>query len=601
MVGEVNQNPVLTALTAEIREHAALTSAIKSGKKCDSTKEQYKRKQIHFEDWIENKRPALIDTEKWLVNIDAATMEDFMGHICQKKDKFGEYFTPPKFQSYDHVNGYKSAILDMYEIQNVKPTTAIKDMFNDFAKGYKRKIASLKQQGEIKITEGKAPLTFQGYRFLSKKAVEQKTDFTWAIFAWMFLLFCWNLMARCVSVSGIMFDHIGWEGDAMTIIFPKHKGDQEGEHSAPKHVYANPRNPEICPILAFAVFIWTIGFRRDGAKRTLFGDTKHTEERFSAWLRKMLGSAAEDLILMGIAIIEIGTHSFRKGIASFLACLTGGPSAIAIYLRAGWSLGAVTARYIIEGGGGDQLCGRAATGICIMEASFADLPPHFNLSDGPVLTVEEWEEILPYCSTFYPTNFRIALAYLLASLVFHQDWIKETFDPHHPIFISRVWTSGVLNRLRSKIYTGCLKNDVTGLCATGIPPHVVLQNGFKAMEVALNTKIDNMEKKIDEIPEKVKQSILDNFQVNGTVPITHSQIVDMFNTFQQNVLNVIQSNNSNAQQQNEPVALNFSSWTWGGRIHPVPIDFAFPKCNLKLIWDLWWCGCLLYTSDAADE
>ena len=28
-------------------------------------------------------------------------------------------------------------------------------------------------------------------------------------------------MARCVSVSGIMFDHIGWEGDAMTIIFPE--------------------------------------------------------------------------------------------------------------------------------------------------------------------------------------------------------------------------------------------------------------------------------------------------------------------------------------------------------------------------------------------
>ena len=102
-----------------------------------------------------------------------------------------------------------------------------------------------------------------------------------------------------------------------------------------------------------------------------------------------------------------------------------------------------------------------------------------------------------------------------------------------------------------------MKNDVTGLCATGIPPHVVLQNGFKAMEVALNTKIDNMEKKIDEIPEKVKQSILDNFQVNGTVPITHSQIVDMFNTFQQNVLNMIQSNNSNAQQQNEPVALTY--------------------------------------------
>ena len=94
------------ALTAEIHEHAVLTAAIKSGKKCDSTKAQYKRKQNHFEDWIENKRPALINSDKWLDNIDAATMEDFMGHICQKRSKTGEYLTPPQFQSYDHVNGY---------------------------------------------------------------------------------------------------------------------------------------------------------------------------------------------------------------------------------------------------------------------------------------------------------------------------------------------------------------------------------------------------------------------------------------------------------------------------------------------------------------
>ena len=241
------------ALTAEIHEHSVLTAAIKSGKKCDSTKAQYKRKQNHFEDWIENKRPALIDSEKWLDNIDAATMEDFMGHICQKRSKTGEYLTPPKFQSYDHVNGYKSAILDLYERQKVKPNVEMKTMFYDFVNGYKRKIASLKQEGEMKITEGKAPLTFQGYKFLSKKAVQQHTEYSWSIFAWVFLLFCWNLMARCVSVSGIMFDHIGWEGDAMTIIFPKHKGDQEGEHCAPKHVYANPQNPAICPILAFAV------------------------------------------------------------------------------------------------------------------------------------------------------------------------------------------------------------------------------------------------------------------------------------------------------------------------------------------------------------
>lgn len=172
----------------------------------------------------------------------------------------------------------------------------------------------------------------------------------------------------------------------------------------------------------------------------------------------MLGSSADDLVDMGIIILEIGTHSFRKGIASFLGCLTGGPSAIAIYLRAGWSLGAVTARYIFEGGGGDQLCGRAATGICIMEPSFADLPPHFDLSEGAILTVSQWEEILPNYSTFYPKSFKAALNYLLASLVYHQDWIKDNFDPQHPIFISRVWTSGVLMSLKPKVYTGCMTN-----------------------------------------------------------------------------------------------------------------------------------------------
>jgi len=122
-----------------------------------------------------------------------------------------------------------------------------------------------------------------------------------------------------------------------------------------------------------------------------------------------------------------------------------------------------------------------------------DLPPHFDLSDGPILTVEEWAELLPNYSTFYRVNFRVPLTYLLASLVYHQDWMKENFAPNHPIFISRIWTSGVVNRLKTKVYTGCLKNDKTCLCATKIPPHVVLQNGFKALETALNTKFDNME------------------------------------------------------------------------------------------------------------
>ena len=42
------------------------------------------------------------------------------------------YCDPPQFQSYQHINGYKSAILDLYKDSKVKPSMAIKDMFSDF-------------------------------------------------------------------------------------------------------------------------------------------------------------------------------------------------------------------------------------------------------------------------------------------------------------------------------------------------------------------------------------------------------------------------------------------------------------------------------------
>jgi hypothetical protein len=32
----------------------------------------------------------------------------------------------------------------------------------------------------------------------------------------------------------------------------------------------------------------------------------------------------------------------------------------------------------------------------------------------------------------------------------------------------------------------------------------------------------------------------------------------------------------------------YGSWTWLERFHPVPQSFRFPKCNVRLLWDLWW-------------
>ncbi len=110
----------------------------------------------------------------------------------------------------------------------------------------------------MQTSEGKQPLTFSGYRFLAAKAIRQTTDIGLSMMSHLFLILCWNLIARCCTVASIMFDHIGWEEDAMTIVIPKQKNDQEGKNSAKIHVYANNSNPEICPILAMAIHVFSI-------------------------------------------------------------------------------------------------------------------------------------------------------------------------------------------------------------------------------------------------------------------------------------------------------------------------------------------------------
>ena len=226
----------------------------------------------------------------------------------------------------------------------------------------------------------------------------------------MFLLFCWNLVARCVSVASLMYSHITWKEDAMVIVFPTTKADQEGKNCSPKHVFANPLNPEICPILSFAIFLFTSGVRRNGANPIVFSDNiNNTEDRFSNWLGT-ISAVADNLAVFvqyGVDVVEVGTHSFRKGVAEFLSGMVGGASPIFIYLRAGWSLGPVQSRYILEAQGGDQLCGRAASGLDITTNEFASLPPHFNTHNGLIiLTIPEWNDILPGYNTFYPAQFR---------------------------------------------------------------------------------------------------------------------------------------------------------------------------------------------------
>ncbi len=122
------------------------------------------------------------------------------------------------------------------------------------------------------------------------------------------------------------------------------KHDQEGKDCKPKHVFSNPIKQWICPVLALAIYIFTSGLLLLGAKMLVFAN-EAAEDRFEKWLRGITASQESTLCAMSMQISNIGTHSFRKGTATWLSGMIDGPSGVQIYLRAGWSLG-MQKRYI---------------------------------------------------------------------------------------------------------------------------------------------------------------------------------------------------------------------------------------------------------------
>ena len=64
-------------------------------------------------------------------------------------------------------------------------------------------------------------------------------------------------MKRAENCVNVKINHIHFEDDSLVFQFAKSKGHQGGEeHVGPWHLYANPLEPEICPVLALARYLF---------------------------------------------------------------------------------------------------------------------------------------------------------------------------------------------------------------------------------------------------------------------------------------------------------------------------------------------------------
>ena len=77
------------------QEEIELAEEIIGRRKCENTKNQYRRKFEHFRQWIVIKYPDCVLSDGITANLSTLNkshLQDFFGHICKKK-KGGSYVT----------------------------------------------------------------------------------------------------------------------------------------------------------------------------------------------------------------------------------------------------------------------------------------------------------------------------------------------------------------------------------------------------------------------------------------------------------------------------------------------------------------------------
>lgn len=186
----------------------------------------------------------------------------------------------------------------------------IRMKFKKSSSGLKRTEAEMRNNGELPAIEGKAPLTVDGYKLIAEVALNEKSTFSWA-----YTLLAWNLISRCANIASMKYEHICWQHDCLVVVFPKTKTDQEGTSNLARHVYANPFDPLICPILALAVHFFSGGPELSGQSIAVFKGTCPSA-RFNAWLTLMWKRLSEvKKNNSGLTAVDggVGSHSFRLG------------------------------------------------------------------------------------------------------------------------------------------------------------------------------------------------------------------------------------------------------------------------------------------------
>ena len=504
---------------------------------------------------------------------------------------------PPGFGT---LAGHRSALFNLYRDFKVTRSSELESGLQGHFKGLKRTTARAAQAGAAPVKPpGKDPLSFGMYVFLCKQFLMRGKSSEF-ISAQCIITLSWSLMCRISNSIDVKHTHIEWSEDALTVYWAWMKNDQAGENPRdPRHVYANPLQPEICPILALGMYWLCFEFSTESNK--LFPGSKQ-DDRFNTTLGRVLESPAgkEELERRGLSASDLGSHSVRKGGTTYVSSgTTAAPSQSAICIRGGWSQGKVRDIYMRWEAAGDQYTGRTLSGLPTLSGDFGILPPFFSSSTPPELI----KKVLGIGFLNLPDRLTRIAEFCLASLVFHRQWLIDNLPVNHRIFTTTLFRDpAMLIQLRD--YVLCRPEKVGDpIRASGIPPHTVMIQKLDQVLKRLETVEERLGDVVDILPPRLRDIVVkeleDRAMVAGTITrdgmrqllddIGLPEVVARLGRLEQGGIPPPLPAPAASDAASGPTSQP-TMFMWGGKFRRLPESFEFPSMTALSAWQLWCCG-----------
>ena len=515
-----------------------------------------------------------------------------------------------KALSESSYKGNRSAIFHLFRCQNGRGPTEeyrqqIRNLWTGFGRLQNRARAIQNPNGDDsdgssvdneddrdEFKEGKEPMSIELYRAVLKWLLEYAS--VDGVLSACFLCLTWNLACRGNNTAKLKLSHLSWtKFDCMQINFKHTKTDISGAQKRIKrNLYANVIEPEIDFTFVLGLYL-AIGFttssRQEEGFKLFPGSSESTTKRVSRKLKEVLEQHKEEVLSMGYSCVnDIGIHSLRKGAATYLGSLPGGPSPVAICHRCGWSTGKVLDIYFQHLQRGDEFVGRCLSLLNLMSSDFALSPAYFDAD----LVSEQWmknclQRVFP--CFYHLDNMQRILQQCLASMMHHREHVAR-FEANHP-----ARSSIAIFRDHSLMEPGLVALNVKKAWETkkhisGVPPHV--------KELADLAEIkDQLGSIVEKIFEKVMKGTTDFFDsrrigggeiteerlmqlIQNASDATRSEVADRLTSQLERLMEAFQSNVT-GQLNDEPGEISVPLTA------ELPHDFQFPSSNVLDLWTQW--------------